>query len=717
MPHISFNDAHPSDVESLSNACRGAWLLSDGVALYQQRDGTVIDEFDVHHGAEFSCLDLVPSRTKAREEVFVQRNRDIGSCRIPEAGAAPLARVTVQRELRYHEQGTSDLRQVAVHPSLVVGEQPQARHLLDHPVDLGRRVAVGEADEQEEPDADPTGDARRLPVSADPDFGPMHPLQQHTHPAFSPRRPSPGSAAHDSDPMTVHNRLALHTELVPRSGTADADAAFLDACVSWLGLEQTQTLAWDAPTTVTLEGGRILRWAPFRDGAAALADIVVHAPDPLDRSLEWSTHVTYLAHPVGSTVRRSLMVRVGTSGGAPSGTLPPVRPPRLLMEIDHAFVLVSNDGPFQRVPTQLEGGTLDAFVRYVLCDPARTVPVLLLTELPEGDYVIPPEQFGTELFGLGTCFVLRHADTFALSDAVGGHARSVFLGSARAYLPGFSLESDPFQHPLVLARALALPGERRRLVQRLAEVTVQRAPVEPREVLAMRHARADAYARRADAAEAMLATEPAEPTEAEALLAVVHEARDAVRVVHGELGRLREQLTETRDLLEQERAASRALRTTLAAAKERQPVSKPASDAPVSVLEAVERAQALYGDALRFLPTAFSAARESTFPDPDTAWKYLKTLGEVGRRRQDRALSRPLAEVFTDLGVDYSPSVSDNEAPKYPFRDGDHDIDCADQLRQGNNPASCLRIYFTSSDDGGFVIGHVGRHLDALRAA
>ncbi len=516
----------------------------------------------------------------------------------------------------------------------------------------------------------------------------------------------------------MHNRLALQAELVPRSGTSDADAAFLDACLAWLGLESPHTLTWDAPFTQTLEGGRILRWAPFRDGPATLADLSVHAPDPLDRALQWSTQVTYVAHPVGAGMRRMLHVRVGTSGGAANGTLPPVRPPRLLLELDHPFVLVSNDGPYQRVPTQLEAGTIDAFVRYVLCDPARTVPVLLLTELPEGDFVIPPEQFGTELFGLGTCFVLRHADTFALSDAVGGHARSVFLGSARAYLPGFTLESDPFQHPLVLARALALPGERRRLVQRLAEVTVQRPPAEPAIVRTLRAARADTYARLADAAAALAATEPGvPPAEPEALLAAVHGMQEAVRLVVGELTRTREQLADVREALERERATSRALRTTLAASRERQPLSKPASDAPESVLEAVERAQALYGDALRFLPTAFAAARESTFPDPDTAWKYLKALGEVGRRRQDRALTRPLAEVFTDLGVDYSPSASNNGTPKYPFKDGDTDLDCADQLRQGNNPASCLRIYFTSSEDGGFVIGHVGRHLDAQRAA
>jgi hypothetical protein len=74
----------------------------------------------------------------------------------------------------------------------------------------------------------------------------------------------------------------------------------------------------------------------------------------------------------------------------------------------------------------------------------------------------------------------------------------------------------------------------------------------------------------------------------------------------------------------------------------------------IGLLEAVERAQALYGDALRFLPTAFTSAEESTFPEPLTAWDYLKALGEVGRRLQDRALARPLAEVFADLGVDYA---------------------------------------------------------------
>jgi hypothetical protein len=120
----------------------------------------------------------------------------------------------------------------------------------------------------------------------------------------------------------------------------------------------------------------------------------------------------------------------------------------------------------------------------------------------------------------------------------------------------------------------------------------------------------------------------------------------------------------------------------------------------------------LYGDALRFLPTAFTSAEESTFPEPLTAWDYLKALGEVGRRLQDRALARPLAEVFADLGVDYATGAGKPREP-FLFRDGDQEIECSDHLRKGNNPLTCLRIYFCSSDDGGFVIGHVGKQLDA----
>lgn len=517
-------------------------------------------------------------------------------------------------------------------------------------------------------------------------------------------------------------RLALQFELVPRSDSLDAEKALLTACAAWLGLAHESLLSWDLPSNHTLDGGRILRWAPFVENGTALADLVLHEPDPVDRSIQWTSHLTYVRTPGISGVTRRLSVRIGTTGGTPHSVTPPVRPPRLLTELDRTFLLVSNDGPLQKTPTQLEGSTLEAFVRYVLCDPARTMPVLLLTELPDGGYVIPPEAFGAEVFGLGASYVLRHADTFALSDAVGGHARSVFLGSARAYLPGFSLDSDPFQHPLVLARALALPGERRRLVQRLAEVSVERQIPDDVTVETLRDARAAVYGAGtyADEDEVLDAVSGIEGDATH--LATMLKAYDtSLRQVEGELSRTRERLLELRGQLSHERTAVRALRTNLAAMREGQPVTRPVDDAPESVLEAVERAQALYPDALEILPSALKSAEESLFPDALTAWRYMKTLGEVARKRRDRMLYKTLDEAFAEADVEfvagpYEPGVR-RPRDQYTFRTAEREVDCLDQLRRGENPATCLRVYFTSSEDGGFIVGHVGRQLDSVLVA
>ncbi|MBC8089630.1 MAG: hypothetical protein H7Z40_20395 [Phycisphaerae bacterium] len=518
-------------------------------------------------------------------------------------------------------------------------------------------------------------------------------------------------------------RLALQFQLIPRSDSLDPEKALLSACASWLGLAHESLLNWDLPSNHTLDGGRILRWAPFVEDGTALADLVLHEPDPVDRAIQWSSHLTFVKTPSVSGISRRLNVRIGTTGGTPHSVTPPVRPPRLLSELDRDFLLVSNDGPLQKTPTQLEGSTLEAFVRYVLCDPARTMPVLLLTELPDGGYVIPPEAFGAEVFGLGASYVLRHADTFALSDAVGGHARSVFLGSARAYLPGFSLDSDPFQHPLVLARALALPGERRRLVQRLAEVSVERQIPDDVTVETLRDARAAMYGTGTYADEV---EEEPETLDAVAgiegdtthLATMLKAYETSIRQVEGELSRTRERLIEMRAQLGYERTTVRALRTNLAAMREGQPVTRPVNDAPESVLEAVERAQALYPDALEVLPTALKSAEESLFPDAATAWRYMKTLGEVARKRRDRMLYKPLEEAFAEQDVEfvpghYEPGVR-RARDQYTFRAAEREVDCLDQLRRGENPATCLRVYFTSSEDGGFIVGHVGRQLDSV---
>ena len=54
--------------------------------------------------------------------------------------------------------------------------------------------------------------------------------------------------------ITVHQRLALRFDLSPRTPAVDADAAFLAACVAWLGLDagHARTLARNGFTAAFL---------------------------------------------------------------------------------------------------------------------------------------------------------------------------------------------------------------------------------------------------------------------------------------------------------------------------------------------------------------------------------------------------------------------------------------------------------------------------------
>jgi hypothetical protein len=70
-------------------------------------------------------------------EVLDQRSSMIGSCGAGEAGAAPFANITVQRELGYNQH--TDLLTTGqsipgreVHTSVGIFEDAQIRYLVDH---------------------------------------------------------------------------------------------------------------------------------------------------------------------------------------------------------------------------------------------------------------------------------------------------------------------------------------------------------------------------------------------------------------------------------------------------------------------------------------------------------------------------------------------------------------------------------------------------------
>lgn len=93
----------------------------------------------------------------------------------------------------------------------------------------------------------------------------------------------------------------------------------------------------------------------------------------------------------------------------------------------------------------------------MLEDPQRTLPAYVVTSLDVAqgstETLIDATALARSLIGLAHIIILPADFTFALTDAI-GKVRSVFLGSVRAYMPGFSTDSSPYDHQLFLADSL-----------------------------------------------------------------------------------------------------------------------------------------------------------------------------------------------------------------------------------------------------------------------
>ena len=94
----------------------------------------------------------------------------------------------------------------------------------------------------------------------------------------------------------------------------------------------------------------------------------------------------------------------------------------------------------------------------LLVDPYRKLPAFVLT-VPEDSKdpnrsVVNADALARATLGNAFVVVLPAAHTWALTDNF-GKQRSVFGGAARTYLPGFTPDSDPFAHRLVLGDHLS----------------------------------------------------------------------------------------------------------------------------------------------------------------------------------------------------------------------------------------------------------------------
>jgi hypothetical protein len=383
--------------------------------------------------------------------------------------------------------------------------------------------------------------------------------------------------------------------------------------------------------------------------------------------------------------------------------------------LDDAFAISDGDLEFRKVSRNVANQSVADFVHYTLEDPKRRFPIVVLSEHRNNGYLIDPNALAIQYFAVAHVYTIGWREAVTLSSEVGS-SRSVFNGAMRIYFPGFSRAKSASSHPVVPIHRLGDKLFRTRLAAAIAEETVHHFSNLEISSQDLSERRVIAY----DAARARMAAQleaSVPPTE----LATYQQL---VEAFEGETQEVRTQLeiaNATITLLQQKNGALRHALAQVkggAYAKEGSAVEALlAEEPPTTPLEAVQRGAAMTADVLNILPTAYEAAEESGYTQPDVILEYLLALGAVAERKRSGRLGIGLREAFAEKGIDYTPKNAENIKAKlrdqYRFKDGDVTYACEEHLRRGNDPSLGLRIYFSSeSADGRFVVGHVGRHLD-----
>src|SRR5688572_31211252 len=142
--------------------------------LEQQGHRPIVHEIHIHHGAEFARLDTEPFRAELGNERLIKRDCDFRPRGVYETRAPSLLRVSVQCELRHHQQRTANVGEREIHFAFIVAEEAESRDFLRHPLHLRFGVGRSESDEEEKAATDLSGRA-----AFDPHLSPRYPLKQN----------------------------------------------------------------------------------------------------------------------------------------------------------------------------------------------------------------------------------------------------------------------------------------------------------------------------------------------------------------------------------------------------------------------------------------------------------------------------------------------------------------------------------------------------------
>jgi hypothetical protein len=269
---------------------------------------------------------------------------------------------------------------------------------------------------------------------------------------------SPQAIAADSPPRgklpesaRVRERELLRVagQLAGADAATAAQAARVEV-LKWAELQigdQLPTVAAAGQSFEHLRGGRICMAAGFADDHRALWALRVDRPDATVAQRTWTTEVVIGNAPGAPNALFSLRLLLVTPEAKPQ-----IEPavPGLVRQIASACKLHQGgkqlDGKVWRITSRDD---IDQLIADLL-DPARSVPILVCS-VAEGALQpgINIQLLAKVTLGIARVVIIPANHTWVLTREL-GKPLSVYNGAARAYMPGFTHDANPFAHRLFL---------------------------------------------------------------------------------------------------------------------------------------------------------------------------------------------------------------------------------------------------------------------------
>jgi len=232
----------------------------------------------------------------------------------------------------------------------------------------------------------------------------------------------------------------------------DAPSSFIEArslIEHWVSKKLSDFDAhvdWEKPSE-SIESPRLA--FEFANTAEAFSFFLSHKEDSSITSRDWITEVS-LATLTTEVAKLSLRLSIRQARNAAQ---PLQRAPAFLRDLVDK-VGATDSRVIEQRPLLYSGDNLADF-EALLFSNRRTLPILAISDDPDSAPVrVDVNRLTSLLLGIAHVAVLDPIASRTLSDRY-GKERSTWRGATRCYNPGFSPDSDPFQHKLWLSQNIA----------------------------------------------------------------------------------------------------------------------------------------------------------------------------------------------------------------------------------------------------------------------